>query len=363
VQVPSTDIPQQYQLWKNELDKVMTEVLLDGIFIGGEKVKNFEQQLADYLHIKQVIGCANGTDALQLALMACDLPKKSKIIVPAFTYIAPVEVIKFLGYEPVFCDVDPDTFNCTAETIEAVYSKDVKAILPVHLFGQCCDMGAISSFAEKNNCLVIEDNAQSIAANKNLSASRSIITTSFFPTKNLGGFGDGGAVIVNDDGLAQKIRTIANHGQSGKKYIHDTVGINSRLDVLQAAILQIKLKYLDECIAKRQQAASFYDDALSKIDGLRIPQKNGNHTYYLYTIKAEATHRDRLQQFLLEKNIPAVVYYPLPAYRQAAYLNEKVSLPNSEALCQTVLSLPMHTALDEKTLSYICESIQAYFKQ
>ncbi len=361
--VSSTDIPQQYREFKNELDAAIASVLQDGIFIGGKTVKAFEDELAAYLHICHVIGCANGTDALQLALMALDLPKGSKIIVPAFTYIAPVEMIRFLGYEPVYCDVDSNTFNCTDETIAAVYTHEVKAILPVHLFGQYCDMQSISDFAQQHNCVVIEDNAQSIAAEKDLSGNTHIITTSFFPTKNLGCYGDGGAVLTNNETIAKKIRVLANHGQSEKKYMHEIVGINSRLDALQSAILSVKLNHLDDLISRRKKAAAFYDSALSGIAAIQLPQKTKNHTYYLYALQVEELHRDALQKYLQEKNIPAVNYYPVPAYVQKGYYNSSIHLPVTEKLCRTVLSLPMHTDLDNTTLSYICDSIHEYFKK
>jgi dTDP-4-amino-4,6-dideoxygalactose transaminase len=361
--VPVTDIPIQYHQFKAEFDLAVNRVFQSGFFIGGEEIREFEKQLSAFLHMRHVIGCANGTDALQLALMALNLPRGSRVIVPAFTYIAPVEVIRFLGYEPVYCDVDAETFNCTAEMIAAVYTPDVKAIIPVHLFGQRCDMAPISAWAEQHHCFVIEDNAQSIAAEKELSGSRSVITTSFFPTKNLGGYGDGGAVLTNDTVIAEKIRQLANHGQGAQKYIHDIVGINSRLDALQAAILQVKLKHLDACILKRKKAAAFYDQALSGLGAVSIPKKAGEHTYHQYSIRADEKHRDGLQKFLTEMGIPTSIFYPMPAYRQQAYRQEKIELPNAEQLCKTVLSLPMHTALDESTLSYICESIHAYFKK
>lgn len=361
--VPATDIPIQYQQFKHEFDQAFSRVFQSGYFVGGPEIREFEKQLANYLNIHHVVSCGNGTDALQLALMALDLPKGSKVIVPAFTYIAPIEVIRFLGFEPVYCDVDPHTFNATAESIDAVYTPGVKAIIPVHLFGQHCEMPAISTWAEQQACFVIEDNAQSIAADKALSDCRSIMTTSFFPSKNLSAYGDGGAVLTNDTDLAEKIRQLANHGQSAQKYIHDIVGINSRLDSLQAAILQVKLKHLDAFIEKRQQAALFYDAALSELDAIQTPQKNGVHTYHQYTLIVEENHRERLREHLHSRGVPSTVYFPVPAYRQKAYLNTSIRLPHTEKLCNTVLSLPMHTALDETTLSYICETIHAYFKE
>jgi dTDP-4-amino-4,6-dideoxygalactose transaminase len=363
VTVPSTDIPQQYLQFKNEFDGAISRVLQSGIFIGGNEVVSFENQLSAYLHINHVVACANGTDALQLALMALDLPRGSKIIVPAFTYIAPVEVIKLMGYEPIYCDVDERTFNCTLENIAQVYSSDVKAIVPVHLFGQHCKMNEIVAWAEKNNVFIIEDNAQSIASEKDLSGTHSVFTTSFFPTKNLSCYGDGGAVLTNDTALAEKIRQLANHGQLNKKYFHDIIGINSRLDAIQAVVLQIKLNHLDSFILKRQKIAAFYNEALQEISTIQIPKKFSSHTYHQYTIQIDEKYRDGLQQFLLGKNIPVSVYYPVPAYLQQAYLKQNIHLPNTEKLCKKALSLPMHTDLDETTLSYICNTIQSYFKK
>lgn len=360
--IPMVNLQQQYLHLKSEIDNAIQDCLDTTNFIGGKTVQTFENNLATYLGVNHVIGCANGTDALQIALMVLDLPKGSKIIVPASTYIAPVEVIQLLGYEAVYADVDTDTFNITLDEIEKVYTDDVKAIIVVHLFGQSCNMKEIQDFAQKNNLFLIEDNAQSLGVEKNISRN-SIITTSFFPSKNLGACGDGGAVITNDDALAKKIRTIANHGQE-TRYYHDIIGINSRLDAIQAAILNVKLKYLDEFILKRQQAASFYDECLKNISQIKIPKRAefSKHTFHQYTIKVEPGQRDKLQAFLIGRDIATAIYYPIPCYQQKAYLKENVKLPNTETLCETVLSLPIYPEITETQLLYICDNIKEFFK-
>ena len=359
--IPMIDLQKQYFLLKTEIDQAIQDCLASAQFIGSKTVQDFEKNIASYLDIKHCISCANGTDALQIALMALDLPKSSKIIVPAFTYIAPVEVIKLLDYEIVYADVDADTFNITLEEIEKVYTNDVSAIIVVHLFGQSCNMTAIQEFAQKNKLFVIEDNAQSLGVEKNTTRN-SIITTSFFPSKNLGAYGDGGAVMTNDDVLAKKMRTIANHGQS-VKYYHDMVGVNSRLDSIQAAVLNVKLKYLDEFIYKRQQAALFYDNQLKDISQISIPKRAdfSVHNFHQYTIKTDAKFRNELQAFLTKKEIATAIYYPMPCYKQKAYLQENLDLPNSENLCSSVLSLPIYPEISEIQLLYICDSIKEFF--
>ena len=359
--IPMVNLQQQYLHLKSEINQAIQECLDTTNFIGGKAVQTFENNLAAYLNVSNVIGCANGTDALQIALMALDLPKGSKIIVPAFTYISPVEVIQLLGYEIVYADVDIDTFNITLQEIEKVYSADVKAIIVVHLFGQSCNMKEIQDFTQKNNLFLIEDNAQSLGVEKNITRN-SIITTSFFPSKNLGAYGDGGAVITNDDTLAKKMRTIANHGQS-IKYYHDAIGINSRLDVVQAAVLNIKLQSLDRFISKRQEVAAFYDNHLKDIPQIQIPKRAdfSEHTFHQYTIKIDSKLRDKLQEFLTIKEIATAIYYPIPCYKQKAYLNETLNLPNTEILCEAVLSLPICPEILETQLLYICDSIKEFF--
>lgn len=359
--IPMVNLQQQYLHLKSEIDQAISDCMNASDFIGGKPVQSFENNLASYLNIKNVIGCANGTDALQIALMALNLPKGSKIIVPAFTYIAPAEVIKLLGYEIVYADVDTDTFNTTLEEIEKVYTDDVKAIIVVHLFGQSCDMNAIEKFAQENKLFLIEDNAQSLTIEKN-TARNSIITTSFFPSKNLGAYGDGGAIMTNDNVLAKKIRTIANHGQS-IKYHHDVVGVNSRLDAIQAAILSVKLKYLDEFVLRRQSAASFYDEQLKDISQIQIPKRVNfpAHTFHQYTIRIEPKFRNELQVFLTKKEIASAIYYPIPCYKQKAYFKENLFLSTTENLCASVLSLPIYPEISETQLLYICDSIKEFF--
>ena len=359
--IPMVNLQEQYMRLKGEINQAIQRCLDTASFIRGKEIDTFEKDLAAYLNISHVIGCANGTDALQIALMAMDLPQGSKIIVPAFTYIAPVEVIKLLGYELVYADVDPATFNITAETIEQVYTNDVKAIIAVHLFGQFCNMPAIQDFAQKHQLFIIEDNAQSLGAKKGCSHN-GIITTSFFPSKILGAYGDAGALMTNNNTLANKIRVIANHGQV-QKYKHELVGINSRMDVIQAAVLNVKLKYLNEFILKRQQAAAFYDTHLKDISQIQIPERAGfsAHTFQQYTIKTNSEYRDKLQQFLLQKDIATAIYYPVPCYKQKAYYQENIFLTNAENLSSTVLSLPVYPEISEEQLLYICNRIKEFF--
>ncbi|MFN8295926.1 MAG: DegT/DnrJ/EryC1/StrS family aminotransferase [Chitinophagales bacterium] len=359
--IPMVNLQEQYLHIKSEINRAILDCLDTANFIRGKEISAFEKDLALYLNVSHVIGCGNGTDALQIALMALDLPKGSKIIVPAFTYIAPVEVIKLLGHEIVYADVDSATFNITPETIEQVYTDDVKAIIPVHLFGQCCNMRGIVEFAQKHTLTIIEDNAQSLGAIKGCTHN-GIITASFFPTKNLGAYGDGGALMTNDDTLAKKIRTIANHGQT-RKYDHELIGVNSRLDAIQAAILSVKLKYLNEFILRRQQVAAFYDAHLKHIPQIQIPARSdfSTHTFHQYTIKTNPAYRDKLQQFLMQREISSAIYYPMPCYKQKAYLQPNLYFPNAEMLSASVLSLPIYPEISEEQLLYICNSIKAFF--
>ncbi len=360
--IPMVDLQQQYLRIKPEIDTAIEQCLQQGVFIGGPIVAEFERNLQEFTGIKNVISCGNGTDALQIALMALNLPKGSKVIVPAFTYIAPVEVIVLLGLEPVFADVDLSTFNMSIEQVQQVYTEDVKAIIAVHLFGQPCDMEPMIAFAAEKGIFVIEDNAQSFGAETNIRRD-SIITTSFFPTKNLGAYGDGGAILTNNDTLAGQMRRIASHGQT-QKYIHETTGINSRLDAIQAAILNVKLKYLDGYVQLRRKAAAFYDRQLQEILAIHLPaiDVTNRHTFHQYTLQVAPEQRDALQQFLQAKNCSTAVYYPLPAYKQKAYLNEKIHLANTELLCTSVLSLPMYPEIHEEQLLYICTAVKEFFK-
>lgn len=359
--IPMVDLRLQYQLLKEEIDRAVLDCLEHAQFIGGPLVKNFEEALGAYLQMPNVITCANGTDALQLALMVLDLPAGSKVIVPAFTYIAPVEVIQLLGLVPVFADADAETFNSGIKEIEAVYTGDVKAIIAVHLFGKPCQMEAIAAFAGSKGIALIEDNAQSLGAEKNIQRN-SILTTSFFPSKNLGAYGDGGALMTRDDLMTEKLRSMANHGQR-ERYTHERVGINSRLDALQAAILSVKLRHLDRFIAARRKAAAFYTEALKDIPQIKTPAVSPSHTFHQYTLKVEAGQRDALQQYLQAKGISTAIYYPLPVYRQKAYAQNDLFLPVTEQLCQTVLSLPIYPEISEAQLSYICTAIRDYFSK
>ena len=325
--------------------------------------------------VKHVITCANGTDALQIAMMGLGLKPGDEVITPSFTYIATTEVIGLLGLKPVFVDCERDTFNISPKAIENAITSKTKAIVPVHLFGQSCDMKAIMQIAKKNNLFVIEDNAQAIGADYyafsqpyKTGTIGNVGCTSFFPSKNLGCYGDGGALMTNDDELAVQLKMIANHGQS-KKYYHDRVGCNSRLDTLQAAVLRIKLRQLDNYIANRQKAASYYDEQLSTIEGISIPYRDtdSEHVFHQYTLQlADNINRDELIQFLKEKNIPAMVYYPVPAHQQKMFASMEVTcgdMSNTEWLTSRVVSLPMHTELSKEQQDYIINSIKEYFNK
>lgn len=357
--IPMIDLQAQYLTLKEKLDNAVADCFSSGQLIGGNEVVLFEKNLSKYIGVQHCVSCGNGTDALQIALMALDLPKGSKIIVPAFTYIAPVEVIKFLGYELIFADIDTITFNLTLENIQKVYTKDIKAIIAVHLFGQLCDIDNIYTFCKENNISLIEDYAQSIGAENNITRD-SIITTSFFPTKNLGAYGDGGAVLCNNTTLAEKIRKIANHGQS-KKYYHELVGINSRLDAVQAAILNVKLPYLNEYNTKRQQNATFYKEHLNGIELLELPSSIQPHIYHVYTVLVKNGLRDALKKYLEEKHIQSIINYPLPTYKQEAFYVKELYLENTETLCNSCLSLPIYPEITSEQLLYICDTIKAFF--
>lgn len=369
------DLKSQYHQIKNEIDGAVIGCIENGFFINGPQVKEFQINFEKYLGVKHVIPCANGTDSLQIAMMALGLKKGDEVICPAFTYVATAEVIGLLGLIPVMVDVDVDSFNITAEAIEKVITKKTKAIVPVHLYGQVCNMEAIMVLAKKYNLYVIEDNAQAIGATYTFSDGSKakagtighIGSTSFFPSKNLGCFGDGGALMTNDDELAKKMRMIANHGQE-KKYHHKVLGCNSRLDTIQAAILNIKLRYLDNYCDSRNKMASYYDDEFSKIVEIEVPKRvpNSTHVFHQYTLKIKNGLRDELQQFLSAKNIPSMIYYPLPLYRQEAfqkYVEDGFSLPISELLCNQVLSLPIHTEMDIEVMNYICSTVKSFFNK
>ncbi|MBI5916951.1 MAG: DegT/DnrJ/EryC1/StrS family aminotransferase [Bacteroidetes bacterium] len=367
------DLKGQYLKIKDEVDRAVLDCMASTQFINGPQVKAFQTAFEEYLGVKHVIPCANGTDALQIAFMALGLQPGDEVIVPAFTYVATAEVIALLRLKPVMVDVDPHTFNITAELIEPAITHKTKAIVPVHLFGQSADMEPIMALAAKHGLYVVEDNAQAIGADYTLRNGQvkktgtigHIGSTSFFPSKNLGCFGDGGALMTNDDGLAARLRMIANHGQT-KKYYHDEVGVNSRLDSLQAAILNIKLKHLDEYAAARQKVAAFYDRNLGGIPTLQMParQNNSSHVFHQYTLRVKSDDRAKLQQWLKNKGIPSMIYYPVPLYKQKAfsdYAPAGFELPVTEQLCREVMSLPVHTEMDLELMGYIADGVSSFF--
>lgn len=354
------NLKRQYLEIKTEIDAAIQQTLLDGDFIKGKKVQVFEEYLANYTGLPNVISCGNGTDALLLAIMALQLPKGSKIIVPAFTYIAPAEVVSFLGFELVFADVDAHDFNITLATIKEVYTPDVSAIIIVHLFGlPCTDVVAIHQFCSEKNIPLIEDNAQALGAEKEIKRD-SIFTVSFFPTKNLGAYGDGGAVLCKNNKTAALISKMATHGQS-QKYIHDIVGINSRLDTLQASILLVKAKTLTANNERRRKHASLYQEHLQHIKQITLPQIREQHIFHQYTLKIKDGRRNELATYLAKKGIATVVNYPLPVYKQNAYQQE-LHLKNTEELCSSVLSIPIFPELTAHEIMYICTSIKTFFE-
>ena len=370
--IQMVDLKSQYMKIKPQVDQAINDVLSSTQFINGEHVKSFQNELAAYLDVKHVITCANGTDALQISMMALGLKPGDEIITPSFTYIATTEVIGLLGLKPVFVDCDPENFNISVDEVEKAITKKTKAIVPVHLFGQSSDMKSIMSLAKKYNLFVIEDNAQAIGSDylgfnqpQKTGTIGNIGCTSFFPSKNLGCFGDGGAIMTNDDELAKKLRMIANHGQS-KRYYHDIVGCNSRLDNIQAAILRIKLKELDQYILNRQKAANYYDQNLKDLDQLTLPFRNldSNHVFHQYTLKLDdSIVRDELIKYLADKNIPAMVYYPVPAHSQKMFSKIPNSYGNMKVtnwLSSRVFSLPMHTELSTLQQDYIIENISNF---
>ena len=372
--IQMVDLKGQYQKIKTEVDAAMNEVISSTSFINGPAVKEFQSDFETYLNIKHVIPCANGTDALQIAMMALDLKQGDEVITANFTYVATAEVIGLLGLSPVLVDVNQDTFNIDIDSIERNITSKTKAIVPVHLFGQCADMERIMAIAKKHNLYVIEDTAQAIGADYSFSDGRNfkagtigtIGCTSFFPSKNLGCFGDGGAIFTNNDELAKKIRMIAHHGQS-VQYVHEVLGVNSRLDSIQAAILKIKLKHLDEYALSRNKVADFYDKAFSNHSKIKIPSrsKNSTHVFHQYTLQIIGYDRSELREKLTEHGIPAMIYYPIPLHKQNAYKNERFKtndFPITQKLCDTVLSLPMHTELDEETLNYITNTLLSIIK-
>lgn len=367
------DLKSQYQKIKPEVDKAIQEVIDSAQFIKGSQVKEFQENLASYLDCKYVTACGNGTDALQVAMMALGLKPGDEVITTNFTFIATVEVIALLGLKPVLVDVYSDTFNINVAEIEKAITPKTKAIVPVHLFGQCANMEAIMNIANKNNLFVIEDNAQAIGADyKFTDGSKQkagtighIGCTSFFPSKNLGCYGDGGALCTNDDILANTISSIVNHGMQ-KRYYHDRIGINSRLDSIQAAILNVKLPLLNQYIEARQNAAAFYTDAFSKISAIETPNVANftTHAFHQYTLKVKNGKRDELKEYLNEKGIPAMIYYPVSLHQQKAFIefnDSSKDFPITNELINQVISLPMHTELDKEQLNYIVNMLKAFF--
>lgn len=372
--IQMVDLKTQYENIKAEVDAAILECVSSTWFIGGPNVNAFKENLAKYLGVKHVIPCANGTDALQIAMMAVGLKAGDEVILPAFTYVATAEVVALLGLKPVMVDIDLDTFNIKVDAIEAAITPKTKAIVPVHLFGQVADMEAIMEIAEKHNLFVIEDNAQAIGADytfsdgtvKKAGTLGHIGCTSFYPSKNLGCYGDGGAIFTNDEALASKIQMVANHGQS-RRYYHDEVGVNSRLDAIQAVVLNIKLPLLDGYCERRNNAANFYDAAFANIEGLITPKRatNSTHVFHQYTLRVENGKRDELAKYLQEHKVPNMIYYPVPLYKQLAYAEysaDGFELTNTEILCDTVLSLPMHSELSGDELAYITKTVYGFFK-
>ena len=363
------DLHTQYEHIKADIDRGIQEVIDSTAFVKGPKVNEFREHLESYTGAKHVIPVGNGTDALQIALMALGLRPGDEVITPTFTFIATAEVVALLGLTPVVVDVDWDTMNISTEAIERAITPKTKAIVPVHLFGQCADMEAIMRIAHKHNLYVVEDACQAIGAvytfsdgsKKQAGTIGNIGCTSFFPSKNLGCYGDGGAIFTNDDDLAAKMQAIANHGMV-VRYHHDMIGVNSRLDSIQAAILDAKLPHLDEYIANRQRAAAYYDNAFSGNPHIIVPGRNthSTHVYHQYTLRIINADRNRLKELLAEKNIPAMIYYPVPLHLQKAYNDPRYKqgdFPVAERLADCVLSLPMHTELDNEQLAYITSSV------
>ena len=370
IKIQMVDLKSQHVRIKSEIDNAIHDVIESSVFIKGQEVASFENELANYLGVKHVIGCGNGTDAIQIALMALGLEKGDEVIVPAFTYPAAIEVILLLGLKPIMVDIDIQSYNLDVSKIESKITSRTKVIIPVHLFGQSAEMETIVHIAQKHNLFIIEDNAQSLGAlytfsngdKKRTGTIGHIGTTSFFPSKNLGCMGDGGAIMTNDDELARKIRMIANHGQR-ELYVHEMIGVNSRLDSLQAAILRVKLKHLDSYENKRNEAAQYYDSYFANNEELMIPTRGAysSHVFHQYTISlSKKVNRNNLRQYMLGKGIQTMIYYPTVACNQLAYSSENnnsLDFPMSELATQTVMSLPIHTEMNETLLNEICTTL------
>jgi len=369
------DLISQYKKIKPEIDNAISDVVISSAYINGPEVKLFAEELAKYLGVRHVIPCGNGTDALQISMMALGFKQDDEIITTSFTYVATAEAIALLKLKPVLVEVNPDTFTMDPSAFEKAITDKTVAVVPVHLFGQCADMETIMQIAQKHNLKVIEDVAQAIGSEYKFSDGSekkggtigTVGCTSFFPSKNLGCMGDGGAIFTNDDELAKKIRMTTNHGQS-VLYHHDEIGVNSRLDSIQAAILRIKLRHLDEYAAARNLAADFYDKAFSNNSNIKIPvrQKNSTHVFHQYTLVLNNVDRDALREHLSSKGIPSMIYYPIPLHLQKAYNDpryKKGDFPVTEKLSANVLSLPMHTELSEEDLKYITTAVLEFMTQ
>ncbi|MBK9523296.1 MAG: DegT/DnrJ/EryC1/StrS family aminotransferase [Bacteroidetes bacterium] len=372
--IQMVDLIGQYQKIQSEIDKAVLDVMHSAAFINGPEVKGFQAELEKYLGAKHVIPCANGTDALQIAMMALDFQPGDEVITADFTYVATAEVIALLKLKPVLVDVNPETFTIDPKAIEAAITPKTKAIVPVHLFGQCADMDAIMDIAQRHHLYVLEDTAQAIGANYKLKSGEikkagtigTVGCTSFFPSKNLGCYGDGGALYTNDDQLAKKIRMIANHGQS-VQYYHDEIGVNSRLDSIQAAILRIKLRHLDEYAAARQYVADYYDKAFANHPKIVTPVRfpSSDHVFHQYTLVLKGADRNKLREYLAELEIPAMIYYPVPLHLQKAYRDPRYkegSFPVTEWLCANVISLPIHTEMTDEVLKLITSKVLEFMK-
>ncbi len=369
------DLLSQYEKIGNEIDSAIIDVIRSSAYINGPEVKKFQSELEEYLNVKQVVPCASGTDALQIAMMALDLQLGDEVIAPSLTYMATVEAIALLKLKPVLVDVDKDTFCIDTEQIRKAITSKTKAIIPVHLFGQCVNMDEVMEMAKEHYLYVIEDTAQAIGAEytfKNGEIAKAgtighLGTTSFFPSKNLGCYGDGGAIFTNDDQLATRLRMTANHGQS-KKYYQDNIGINSRLDTIQAAVLRKKLPHLNEYNAARNSAAAYYNKAFSNHPNIKPPFQatNSSHVYHQYTLQVQGVSRDELKEYLNSRNIPSVIYYPVPVHKQRAYRHlhfNDSDFPVTNELTEKIISLPMHSELNEEQLEYISRSVLEFVSQ
>lgn len=367
--IQMVDLQSQYMRIKQEINAGIEEVISSAAFVKGPKVTDFQHHLEAYTGAKHVIPVGNGTDALQIALMALGLKPGDEVITPTFTFIATAEVVALLGLTPVVVDVDWETMNMDLDSVRRAITPRTKAIVPVHLFGQCADIEKLMALAKEHHLYIVEDACQAIGAKytfangetKQAGTIGDIGCTSFFPSKNLGCYGDGGAIFTNDDELASKMRAIANHGMV-VRYHHDMIGVNSRLDSIQAAVLDAKLPHLDEYIAARQRAAAYYDEAFKDCEALLIPgrQAKSTHVFHQYTLRVTGTDRDALRDKLAERGIPAMIYYPVPLHQQKAYLDSRYKdgdFPVAEKLAKCVLSLPMHTELDNEQLEYISTNV------